>query len=213
MKTWRWPILLIDHADSFTYTIKAYFDALGCVTRVIAHDDAGLLDLVASGAHVVVLSPGPGHPDDVQTTQALIQAHHRTVPMLGICLGLQCMAQALGGRVVPAQAIMHGKQSLIRHAQVELFANIPRDFSATRYHSWVVAREGLPACFRVLAWVDDGDIMALAHEVYPLFGVQYHPEAVLTEHGYALLHNFLQIRLNLFSRGLKVQLEHSTYIN
>ena len=191
MNTFPWPVLLVDHHDSFTHTIKAYFETLGCLTRVLAYDDRSLPERLASQQYVVVLSPGPGHPLDVPCTLALIRAHYRTVPMLGVCLGMQCMAEALGGRVTRAKVIMHGKQSLIEHRQHGLFEAIPNRFSATRYHSWVVDATALPPFLQVTAWVDDGDIMAFMHEKYPLFGVQYHPEAVLTEHGYTLLHHFL----------------------
>ena len=189
-------IILVDHYDSFTYTIKAYFETLHAKTVVIQHDDPILLDLDRLAPTSLVFSPGPGHPEEATATVAMIKKYYKKYPMLGICLGAQCMAQAFAGRVIPAHEIMHGKQSVIHHNNTGVFEHVPPLFSATRYHSLVVDMDTLPSCLAITAWTHNQDgsrvIMGLAHQNYPVFGVQYHPEAVLTEHGYLLLNNFLK---------------------
>jgi anthranilate synthase/aminodeoxychorismate synthase-like glutamine amidotransferase len=189
-------LLLIDHYDSFTYTIKAYFEALQVQVEVVQHDSPDLLNLEKIAPSMLVFSPGPGHPDKANTAVELIKKYHKIYPMLGVCLGHQCIAKAFGGEVIHAPEIMHGKQSLIHHEGRDLFAGIPSLFSATRYHSLVVKPETLPRVLRMTAWTFDQKetrmIMGLAHQHYPVFGVQYHPEAVLTEHGYLLFSNFLR---------------------
>lgn len=188
-------LLLIDHYDSFTYTIKAYFETLGARTEVVQYDDPRLLHLEQFAPTALVFSPGPGHPTEASSTVALIKKHYTYYPMLGVCLGMQCMAHAFDGKVIHAPEVMHGKQSLIDHDHTGIFQDVPQGFSATRYHSLMVDPLTLPAELRVTAWTHDASgarvIMGVAHMHYPLFGIQYHPEAVLTEHGYLLFRHFL----------------------
>ena len=186
-------VLLIDHYDSFTYTIKAYFDTLGARTQVVLYDALTVDQLAGFAPDYLVLSPGPGHPRDVGQTQALLQHVGSKYPVLGICLGMQCLVECFGGRVIHAPEVMHGKQSCIEHDGTGLFQGIPDGFSATRYHSLMMDASSVPDCLRVTARTADAAnvIMAIAHRDYPFYGVQYHPEAVLTEHGYRLLTNFL----------------------
>ena len=188
-------VLLIDHYDSFTYTIKAYLENLGAKTHVVQQDTFVLSDLADFAPDYIVLSPGPGHPRDAPHSLALLQQTAGRYPILGICLGMQCLVEAFGGRVIHAPVVMHGKQSRIVHHGQGLFRTIPQSFAATRYHSWMMDGTCIPACLQVLARTEDDDeiIMAIRHRDYPLYGVQYHPEAVLTEHGDTLLNNFLSL--------------------
>jgi len=186
-------IVLIDHYDSFTYTIKAYFEILGCDTEVILYDKLQPNKLTDYRADYIVLSPGPGHPRAATQTLALLQWADLQIPILGICLGMQCLVEAFGGRVIHAPQVMHGKQSLIAHSQSGLFQDIPQYFSATRYHSLMVDDTCIPTCLKVTARTADETqiIMAIEHRDRAFYGVQYHPEAILTEHGLALFANFL----------------------
>ncbi|NCT57785.1 MAG: aminodeoxychorismate/anthranilate synthase component II [Legionella sp.] len=193
-------VLLIDHYDSFTYLIKSYFEQLGASVTVVQYTDTALNHLEAYQPTRLVLSPGPGSPGEVYTTQQLILKHYMHYPMLGICLGHQCMIEAFGGHVLQAQEIQHGKQIKIYHDGQDLFLNLPRSFLATRYHSWVVDEHDMPMDWKVTAWGYEHNgsrvVMGVAHRTYPLFGVQYHPEAILTEHGMHVLRNFLKIGLD-----------------
>ncbi|MDF1827533.1 MAG: aminodeoxychorismate/anthranilate synthase component II [Legionellaceae bacterium] len=188
-------VLLIDHHDSFTYLIKSYFEQLGASVTVVQYTDTALDDLDAWNPTRLVLSPGPGSPREVYTTQQLILKHYKHYPMLGICLGHQCMIEAFGGRIIQAGEIHHGKQSVIEHDGQGLFLDLPRSFLATRYHSLVMDEHALPHDWKMTAWAYDKAgcrvVMGVAHCHYPLFGVQYHPEAILTEHGMQVLRNFL----------------------
>lgn len=188
-------LLIIDNYDSFTYTIKNYFETLKVNTQVIKNDDPILEKLDELNPTWLVFSPGPGNPNDAGFTLDIIRKYYPRYPMLGICLGHQCIAQAFGGLVIYAREIMHGKQSIIHHEQQGIFAGIPNQFIATRYHSLVVDPVTLPQELEITAWADDecDVMMGLQHKHYPLFGVQYHPEAILTEYGYQVLENFLSI--------------------
>ena len=186
-------ILVIDNYDSFTYNLVQYLGELGAEVKVVRNDEVSVQDVAESGASHIVLSPGPCTPDEAGITLAVIRRIPNT-PILGVCLGHQAIGQAFGGKVVRARQVMHGKVSRIRHAGAGVFAGIPDDFTATRYHSLVVQREGLPECLSVSAESDDGEIMGLAHRSLPVEGVQFHPEALLTEHGHQLLRNFLERR-------------------
>ncbi|MFZ4077056.1 MAG: anthranilate synthase component II [Legionellaceae bacterium] len=191
----RKNVMLIDHYDSFTYTIKSYFDSLGVKTQVITCDSEAMNDLDAYEPSCLVLSPGPGAPDDAPLTLQVIKKHYQDYPILGICLGHQCIAQAFGGVIKRAEVVMHGKQSIIEHDGSFLFSEIPQCFSATRYHSLIVDEKTLPQDLSITAWTRDASqdrvVMGLAHQVYPTFGIQYHPEAIMTEHGLVLFKNFL----------------------
>jgi anthranilate synthase component II len=186
-------ILMIDNYDSFTYNLVQYFGELGAEVRVVRNDEITVEDVAKAGASHIVVSPGPCTPDEAGISLAVIRRFSGT-PILGVCLGHQAIGQAFGGKVVRARQVMHGKVSRIRHDAAGVFAGIPDDFVATRYHSLVVQRAGLPDCLAVTAQSDDGEIMGLRHRSLPVEGVQFHPEALLTEHGHRMLQNFLQGR-------------------
>ena len=188
-------IVVIDNYDSFTYNLVQYLGELGAEVTVFRNDEVSVEEIENVGPERLVLSPGPCTPNEAGITLELIQAMKGKVPMLGVCLGHQAIGQAFGGRVVRAQRVMHGKNSTIRHDGRGVFAGLPGDFSATRYHSLVVERATLPACLEATAESEDGEIMGLRHRELPIEGVQFHPEALLTEHGHAMLRNFLEGRL------------------
>jgi anthranilate synthase component 2 len=185
-------IALIDNYDSFTYNLAQYLGELGAEVRVFRNDQISVDEVAALAPSHVVLSPGPGTPGDAGITLGLIARLAGSVPLLGVCLGHQAIGQAFGGKVVRAGRVMHGKTSRIRHDGRGVFDSIENDFVATRYHSLVVERESLPACLAVTAQSEDGEIMGLRHRGLAVEGVQFHPEALLTEHGHAMLQNFLK---------------------
>ena len=187
-------IALIDNYDSFTYNLAQYLGELGAEVRVFRNDQISVDEVAALAPSHVVLSPGPGTPSDAGITLGLIARLAGSVPLLGVCLGHQAIGQAFGGKVVRAGRVMHGKTSRIRHDGRGVFESIENDFVATRYHSLVVERESLPACLAVTAQSEDGEIMGLRHRGLAVEGVQFHPEALLTEHGHALLQNFIEGR-------------------
>ena len=184
-------ILLVDNYDSFTYNLYQYLGELGAETRVIRNDEMSAAEAMALLPGRIVISPGPGTPDQAGISLELVRCAAGRVPLLGVCLGHQSLGQAFGGRVVRAPRLMHGKTSEIRHDGRTLFAGLPDRFTATRYHSLVVDRESVPGCFEVSAWTDDGIVMGLRHREFPLEGVQFHPESLLTTVGKDLLRNFL----------------------
>lgn len=184
-------ILLVDNYDSFTYNLYQYLGELGAEARVIRNDEMSAEDALALRPEKVVISPGPGTPDQSGITLELIRRASGRVPVLGVCLGHQALGQVFGGRVVRAPRLMHGKTSEIRHDGRTLFAGLPQPFIATRYHSLVVAPDSVPSCLEVSAWTDDGIVMGLRHRDHPLEGVQFHPESILTSAGKDLLRNFL----------------------
>jgi anthranilate synthase component 2 len=185
-------IALIDNYDSFTYNLAQYLGELGAEVRVFRNDEISVDQVAALAPSHVVVSPGPGTPDDAGITLGLIARLAGSVPVLGVCLGHQAIGQAFGGKVVRAGRVMHGKVSRIRHDGGGVFIGVPDEFVATRYHSLVVERESLPACLGVTAQSEDGEIMGLRHRSLALEGVQFHPEALLTEHGHRMLQNFLE---------------------
>jgi len=185
-------LLMIDNYDSFTYNLAQYLGELGAEVRVFRNDQISVDEVAALAPSHVVLSPGPGTPDDAGITLGLIARLAGSVPLLGVCLGHQAIGQAFGGKVVRAGRVMHGKTSRIRHDGGGVFAKVPDEFVATRYHSLVVERESLPACLAVTAQSEDGEIMGLRHRGLAVEGVQFHPEALLTEHGHKMLQNFLE---------------------
>jgi anthranilate synthase component 2 len=184
-------IALIDNYDSFTYNLAQYLGELGAEVRVFRNDEISVDQVAALAPSHVVISPGPGTPDDAGITLGLIARLAGSVPVLGVCLGHQAIGQAFGGKVVRARRVMHGKVSRIRHDGGGVFIGVPDEFVATRYHSLVVERESLPACLGVTAQSEDGEIMGLRHRSLAVEGVQFHPEALLTEHGHRMLKNFL----------------------
>ncbi|QTN18624.1 aminodeoxychorismate/anthranilate synthase component II [Brevundimonas sp. AJA228-03] len=186
-------ILVVDNYDSFTYNLVHYLAELGARTHVVRNDDLTVEEAWALKPEAVLLSPGPCAPDQAGICLPLIATAPDDMPILGVCLGHQAIGQAFGGDVVRAKALMHGKTSPITHDGRGLFAGLPSPFIATRYHSLAVARATLPNSLDVTAWTGDGEIMGVQHHARPIHGVQFHPESIATEHGHALLANFLDL--------------------
>jgi anthranilate synthase/aminodeoxychorismate synthase-like glutamine amidotransferase len=188
-------ILVIDNYDSFTYNLVQYLGELGADLRVIRNDKITVSAVKKMMPEKILISPGPGEPKDAGISEDLIKAVAGSIPILGVCLGHQSIGEAFGGRIVLAKKIMHGKTSLIYHNGKDIFKGIKNPFEATRYHSLVVERKSLPKTLTVTAETKDKDreIMGLAHKAYPIWGVQFHPESILTGEGKKLLKNFLQI--------------------
>jgi anthranilate synthase/aminodeoxychorismate synthase-like glutamine amidotransferase len=186
-------ILVIDNYDSFTYNLVQYLGELGADLRVARNDAVTLQEIEALSPERIVISPGPGAPDDAGVSLSLIKRFHRTTPILGVCLGHQAIGQAFGGRVSRAKKQMHGKTSEISHDGRGVFEGLPSPFQATRYHSLAVMEEGFPEELEVSARSGDGEIMGLRHRTLPTEGVQFHPESILTSEGKALLRNFLAL--------------------
>jgi len=184
-------ILLIDNYDSFVFNLARYVRELGCETLVVRNDDIPMDELATLRPEAAILSPGPCTPAEANGAVDFVRRSWRTLPMLGVCLGHQVLAAAFGGRIVRASTPVHGQSSLIVHDDSELFHGCDNPFPATRYHSLVVEETTLPAEFTIAARTDDGVPMAMRHRRRPLFGVQFHPESVLTEGGHRLLRNFL----------------------
>jgi anthranilate synthase component 2 len=186
-------VLLVDNYDSFTYNLYQYLGELGTETRVVRNDEVTAEQALQMAGDAVVISPGPGTPDQSGITLELIRKAAGRLPLLGVCLGHQALGQAFGGRVVRAATLMHGKTSEVHHDGRTLFAGLPQPFTATRYHSLIVARDSVPDCLEVSAWTADGTVMGLRHRELPLEGVQFHPESILTTAGKDLLRNFLRL--------------------
>ena len=186
-------LLMIDNYDSFTYNIVQYFGQLGEEVRVYRNDRITLGEIGAMQPERLVISPGPCSPEEAGISVAAIRHFAGKLPILGVCLGHQAMGAAFGGNVVRSVSLMHGKTSPIFHDGKEIFAGLPSPFQATRYHSLVVERPTLPDCLEVTAWVENGEIMGMRHRELPLWGVQFHPESILTEGGMQILKNFLTI--------------------
>jgi anthranilate synthase/aminodeoxychorismate synthase-like glutamine amidotransferase len=187
-------LLVIDNYDSFTYNLVQYLGDLGAELEVHRNDRISLDEIRAKQPDAIVLSPGPGHPGEAGITLDVISQLGAAFPILGVCLGHQAIGQAFGGEVVRAGRIMHGKTSPVRHEDTDLFEGLPHPFTATRYHSLVVKRDSLPADLVATAWTeDDGEIMGLRHRTLPIYGVQFHPESILTPDGKQILANFLKL--------------------
>ncbi len=187
-------ILVIDNYDSFTYNLVQLMGELGADLCVVRNDQATLDDIRRMAPSHIVISPGPGTPDDGGISLEVLSAMGETTPILGVCLGHQCIGQAFGGRVVRAPSLMHGKTSDIYHKNAVLFTGVPSPFEATRYHSLIV-EEPLPELLAVTAFTESGEVMALRHKQYPIVGVQFHPESILTRFGPRILQNFLENRI------------------
>lgn len=185
-------ILVIDNYDSFTYNLVQYLGELGATLRVFRNDQITLAEIRALNPSRIVISPGPGEPTEAGVSNEAIRALHQTIPILGVCLGHQCMSYVFGGTVSRAPRLMHGKTSRIFHRGRGLFEGLPNPFEAGRYHSLIV-QEPLPEPLAVTAFTDQGEVMGLQHKTAPLYGVQFHPESVLTPHGKQLLKNFLEV--------------------
>ncbi len=184
--------LVIDNYDSFTFNLVQYLGELGDDPVVRRNDAITLEEIARMNPARILISPGPCTPNEAGVSVPLIARFSGRIPILGVCLGHQSIAQAFGGEVVRAPRLMHGKTSPIEHDGTGVFAGLPSPFTATRYHSLIVA-EPLPACLRRTAWTPEGELMGLAHAKHPTFGVQFHPESILTEHGHAMLRNFLEV--------------------
>jgi anthranilate synthase component 2 len=186
-------LLVIDNYDSFTYNLVQYLGELGADSDVVRNDAISVDEVGRRGAEAIVISPGPCTPNEAGISVPTILRYAGRLPILGVCLGHQSIGQAFGGRVVHAKQLMHGKTSWIQHRDSDVFAGLPNPFEATRYHSLAVAREGLPASLVVTAETEDGEIMGMRHAEHAVFGVQFHPESILTRHGKDLLANFLRL--------------------
>jgi anthranilate synthase component II len=189
-------LLMIDNYDSFTYNLVQYLGELGEDVRVVRNDELSVEQIRKLAPERIVISPGPGTPNQAGVTLEMIARLGAQIPILGVCLGHQSIGQVFGGAVVRAREIMHGKTSLIHHTGKGVFAALPNPFVATRYHSLVVEKSSVPAVLEVTAWTQNADggideIMGFRHKVLPIEGVQFHPESILTEHGHALLRNFI----------------------
>jgi len=186
-------LAVIDNFDSFTYNLVQYLGELGAEIEVFRNDAVTVADLEAMAPSHIVISPGPGEPADAGVSNDVIRQLGPRIPLLGVCLGHQCIGEVFGGQVVRAPRLMHGKVSPIYHYGEDLFIGIPSPFEATRYHSLIVA-EPLPEALQVTAFTKEGELMGLRHRQYPIFGVQFHPESILTAPGKQLLRNFLGVR-------------------
>ena len=184
-------VLLIDNYDSFAYNLAQYFGELGCELLVRRNDEISLDEIAALAPERICISPGPCTPGEAGISKEVILTFGQQIPILGVCLGHQCIAEAYGGKVIRAARLMHGKSSMIRHNGTLLFSDLPNPFEAGRYHSLVVEQNTFPTCLEIIAESDDGEIMALRHREFPVHGVQFHPESLLTPDGKRILANFL----------------------
>jgi anthranilate synthase/aminodeoxychorismate synthase-like glutamine amidotransferase len=184
-------VLVIDNYDSFVYNLVQYLGELGADPLVHRHDARSLDEIIEIDPDAILISPGPGTPDDAGLSNDVIRTFAGRRPVLGVCLGHQCLGQVFGGRVVRANEVMHGKTSVIRHDGRGVFAGLPNPFEATRYHSLIVDRASVPPELEITAQTDDGTVMGLRHREYAVEGVQFHPESILTAAGHDLLRNFL----------------------
>ncbi|OYO32075.1 aminodeoxychorismate/anthranilate synthase component II [Janthinobacterium sp. PC23-8] len=185
-------LLMIDNYDSFTYNIVQYFGELGEDVRVYRNDEITIEQIEALNPDRICISPGPKAPAQAGISVDVLKHFAGKKPILGVCLGHQAIGEAFGGKVIRAKQVMHGKTSVIAHTGVGVFKDIPSPFTVIRYHSLAIERASLPACLEVTAWTDDGEIMGVRHRQFDIEGVQFHPESILSEHGHALLKNFLE---------------------
>jgi anthranilate synthase component 2 len=185
-------LLMIDNYDSFTFNIVQYFGELGAQVEVFRNDEITLEEIAARAPDRLVVSPGPCSPAEAGISVAAIRHFAGQLPILGVCLGHQAIGAAFGGNIVRAQQLMHGKTSVITTTQQGVFSGLPKQFTVNRYHSLAIARASCPDCLSVTAWTDDGEIMGVQHKTLAIQGVQFHPESILTEHGHAMLKNFLE---------------------
>lgn len=185
-------IVMIDNYDSFTYNLVQYLGEFGEELQVFRNDQITIDELEALQPDIIMISPGPGTPDDAGLTLEVIRHFSGKIPIFGVCLGHQAIGQVFGGNVVRAERLMHGKTSPIHHDQQGVFAGVPTPFTATRYHSLIVEKQSLPDCFEISAWTQEGEIMGIRHKELAVEGVQFHPESIITDHGKKLLYNFVQ---------------------
>lgn len=189
----RKVILMIDNYDSFTYNLVQYLGKLGEELIVKRNDEITIREIEEINPDFLMISPGPCSPNEAGISMSAIEHFAGKIPIFGVCLGHQSIAQVFGGEVVRAQRLMHGKTSQIFHDGKTIFSDVPNPFTATRYHSLIVKKETLPSCFEISAWTEDDEIMAIRHKTLPIEGVQFHPESIMTSHGLELLRNFIQI--------------------
>jgi para-aminobenzoate synthetase component 2 len=189
----RKVILMIDNYDSFTYNLVQYLGKLGEELIVKRNDEITIREIEEINPDFLMISPGPCSPNEAGISMPAIEHFAGKIPIFGVCLGHQSIAQVFGGEVVRAQRLMHGKTSQIFHDGKTIFSDVPNPFTATRYHSLIVKKETLPSCFEISAWTEDDEIMAIRHKTLPIEGVQFHPESIMTSHGLELLRNFIQI--------------------
>ena len=186
-------ILIIDNYDSFTYNLVQYFGELKQRLQVFRNDKITIEQIKKMNPKQIVISPGPGRPEDAGVSVDIIKKLSQQVPTLGVCLGHQCIGYAFGGNIIQAKKLMHGKTSMVEHDRRDLFQSVPNPFEATRYHSLVIERKSLPDCLQITAWTKDKEIMGVRHKSFPLWGVQFHPESILTKSGFKILKNFLTL--------------------
>lgn len=194
-------VLVIDNYDSFTYNLVQYIGEVNGAPRVVRNDEVAVEDLEADPPDAIVISPGPGTPDDAGISTEVVRRMGETTPILGVCLGLQCQAVAHGGQVIRADRLLHGKTSSIHHGESPLYRGLPNPFTATRYHSLIVDADDLPGELSVDAVSEHGEIMGLRHREHPVVGVQFHPESILTENGRDLMRNFLDYARDPYPLG------------
>lgn len=185
-------LFMLDNYDSFTYNIVQYFGELGVEVIVARNDEITIEEIEAINPDLICVSPGPCTPTEAGISVELIKHFAGQIPILGVCLGHQSIGAAFGGNIIRAKELMHGKTSSITHSGSDIFTDIPSPYTVTRYHSLAIERDTLPECLEITAETEDGEIMAIAHKELPIFGVQYHPESVLSEYGHELLNNFLK---------------------
>lgn len=186
-------LLIIDNYDSFTYNLVQYFGEMGCVMSVKRNDRVTLDEIRTMKPSRIVISPGPCSPAEAGLSNKIIEIFGPTTPLLGVCLGHQCIGRVFGGEVIQNYRMMHGKTSMIHHHGKNLFETLPNPFEATRYHSLIIKRETFPTDLEITAETEEKEIMALRHKRFPIWGVQFHPESILTQHGKTLLRNFLKL--------------------
>lgn len=187
-------ILMVDNYDSFTYNLVQYCGELGADLKVYRNDSLTIAQIHKMAPEKIIISPGPGGPESAGLSVEIIKTFAGKLPVLGVCLGHQCMGYAFGGKIIRAKNIMHGKTSMIHHENKGIFQGLPNPFEATRYHSLLVEKKSLPDCFEILALADKDEIMGMRHKEYSLWGVQFHPESILTKDGMKLLDNFLKMK-------------------
>jgi len=187
-------ILVIDNYDSFVYNLVQYLGELGEEIEVYRNDAISLEEIGGKGPKAIVISPGPGRPPQAGISNSVIERFAGSVPILGVCLGHQCIGEVFGAKIVGAKYLMHGKTSLIYHCRKNVYSGMDNPFVATRYHSLIIKEGTLPSCFELTAWTKEGEIMGIRHQEYPLLGMQFHPESILTQSGMVLIKNFLSLK-------------------
>jgi len=187
-------VVVIDNYDSFVYNLVQYLGELGEVVQVYRNDEISLREIKIKNPKAIVISPGPGRPSEAGISNLVIEHFASSIPILGVCLGHQCIGEVFGGKIIRAKNLMHGKTSLIYHYGKGIYHKIENPFIATRYHSLIIKEDTLPSCLLLTAWTSDGEIMGIRHRKYPVFGMQFHPESILTRVGMKLLKNFLNLK-------------------